>query len=448
MPGVTLSARFRHTHAHISLLRSPRGGGRANRTTGPRAETTVRAWPEALASSRGRTAAGADQLLAAEAGRLVHRALHGNRPRLAEAARRPRAARARPPALRAAPAPRLAADRADQPRRPRDERPADPLPRRARRQGRPDLRDAQIPDTPPGRGGTARPVPRPRARRPHARRDHAARRAAAGDATGRAAAALERPPRRHEPRRPSPDTAALLRAAGERASRVLAAPRRAPRPDRLRPDAPRLRDLDGREARPRPRVDRRSLGPALPADDRRHGAPNRPAVSGDALPAELEAKQLLELSFAQLPVGRGGVLAGLLGTRCTRDHRRDGRLRREPRDRQLEQRAAVRGRELIEPLDPVESLVGQRVSPALEPGPRRRRRAAPVLAGQEAACEREVRNEAHAQLAASRQDVLLGRPLDQAVAVLQRSDRPGLDRFVELLDRGVGDPDRTHGPFG
>src|SRR5205823_1163874 len=164
----------------------------ANRTTGPRAERTVRPWPEALASSRGRTAAGADQLLAAEAGRLVHRALYGNRPRLAEAARRPRAARARPPALRAAPAPRLAAD-----------------------------------------------------------------------------------------------PAALLRAAGKRAARVLAAPRRAPRPDRLRPDAPRLRDLDGREARPRPRVDRRSLGPALPADDRRHGAPNRPAVSGDALPAEL-----------------------------------------------------------------------------------------------------------------------------------------------------------------
>src|SRR6059058_1372581 len=279
MPRVTLSARFRHRHARISSLRSPWGGGRANRTTGPRAERTVRAWPEALASSRGRTAAGADQLLAAEAGRLVHRALYGDRPRLAEAARRPRAARARPPALRAAPAPRLAADRTDQPGRPRDERPADPLPRRARREGRPDLRDAQVPDAPRGRRGTARPVSRPRARRADARRNHAARRATPGDAARRAAPALERPPRRHEPRRPSPDPAALLRAAGKRAARVLAAPRRAPRPDRLRPGAPRLRDLDGREARPRPRVDRRSLGVALPADARRDGAPNRPAVS-------------------------------------------------------------------------------------------------------------------------------------------------------------------------
>src|SRR6266550_3092676 len=151
MPGVTLSAQFRRRHARISSLRSPWGGGRANRTTGPRTERTVRPWPEALASSRGRTAAGADQLLAAEAGRLVHRALYGNRPRLAEAARRPRAARVRPPALRAPPPPRLAADRADQPGRPRDERPADPLPRRARREGRPDLRDAQVPDAPPGR---------------------------------------------------------------------------------------------------------------------------------------------------------------------------------------------------------------------------------------------------------------------------------------------------------
>src|SRR6266516_4890360 len=385
MPGVTLSARFRHRHARISSLRSPRGGGWANRTTGPRAERTVRPWSEPLASSRGRTAAGADQLLAAEAGRLVHRALHGNRPRLAEAARRPRAARARPPALRAAPVPRLAGDRADQPGRPGDERPADPLPRRACRQGRPDLRDAQVPDAPPGRGGTAWPVPRPRARRADARRNHAARRATGGDATRRAAAALERPPRRHEPRRPSPDPAALLRAAGERVARVLAAQRRAPRLDRLRPDATQLRDLDGREARPRPRVDRRSLGPALPADDRRDGTPNRPAVSGDALPSELEAKQLLELSVAQLPVGRGGVLADLLGTRCSRDHRGDGRLRGEPGDRQLEQRAAAPRRELLEPLDAVEGLVGQRIPSALEPGPRRRSLPAPVLAGQQAA---------------------------------------------------------------
>ena len=47
---------------------------------------------------------------------------------------------------------------------------------------------------------------------------------------------------------------------------LLAAARRAARADRLRAGAARLRDLDGREARPRPRVDRRPVGAALPAD--------------------------------------------------------------------------------------------------------------------------------------------------------------------------------------
>src|SRR2546422_6632602 len=154
MPGVTLSAQTRYRHVRISSLRSPWGGGRANRIRGPGDERAARPRPKALASPRGRTAAGADQLLAAGAGRLVHRAFHGARPRLAEAARRPGVAGARRPALRTAPAPRLAADRADQPGRPPHEWPADPLPRRARRQGRPDLRDAQVPDAPPGRGGT------------------------------------------------------------------------------------------------------------------------------------------------------------------------------------------------------------------------------------------------------------------------------------------------------
>src|ERR1051325_8756397 len=119
------------------------------------------------------------------------------------------------------------------------------------------------------RGGASRPVPRPRARRANARGDAPARWTPARDAARRAAAALERPPRRHEPRGAAPDPAAFLRAAGRRAPRVLAAARRPAGPHRVRAGAPRLRDFDGREARPRPRVDRRPLRLALPANPRR-----------------------------------------------------------------------------------------------------------------------------------------------------------------------------------
>ena len=46
----------------------------------------------------------------------------------------------------------------------------------------------------------------------------------------------------------------------------------------------RLRDVDGREARPRPRVDRRPLRAPLSAHDRRHGCPGAAARSSRAVP--------------------------------------------------------------------------------------------------------------------------------------------------------------------
>src|SRR5919197_124433 len=277
--GVTLPARLRDRPVRFSSIRSPRGGGRANRTTGPRGLNRGRPRPEPLASPRGHTAAGADQLLAAEAGRLVHRALHVARALLAEAPRRSRAAGAGCRPVRPLADPRLTADRAHRPRASRHEQSADPLPRRARREGRADLRDAQVPDLAAGRRGAARPLPRPGTRGADARRDDAPRRAATRDATRRAAAALECPARRHEPRRAAPDPAPLLRAAGERASVLLAAARRPPRPDGLRAGAARLRDVDGGEARPRPRVDRGPLGVALPANARRDCASRHLAVT-------------------------------------------------------------------------------------------------------------------------------------------------------------------------
>src|SRR5438093_7768652 len=208
MPGVTLTSQFRDRHWRLSSLRSPWGGGRANRTTGPRAKVAapgLHVRPKALASPRGRVPAEQEHLAAATPERLVHRALRGPRPRVAEAPRRPRAAAARHPPVEPLPPDRPPAPAPDRTRAPAHERPAALLPRRARRPRRPDLRDAQVPHPAPRRGGAPWPIPRPRAGRAHACRDDAARPPPTRHAARRAPAAVERPLRRHEPRRPAPD---------------------------------------------------------------------------------------------------------------------------------------------------------------------------------------------------------------------------------------------------
>ncbi len=78
----------------------------------------------------------------------------------------------------------------------------------------------------------------------------ASRRLAEAVAARRDPAALERAARRHVVRRPTADPSEVLLRARAGPTGVLAAARRAPRPDRIRPGAPRLRDVDGREARP------------------------------------------------------------------------------------------------------------------------------------------------------------------------------------------------------
>src|SRR5436190_18059017 len=95
MPGVTLSSQSGDRHVRLSWLRSPWGGGRANRTTGRGVEsvkTALRIARDALASPRGRVPAEPEHLLAATPERFVHRALRRHRSRAAEAAGRPRAA--------------------------------------------------------------------------------------------------------------------------------------------------------------------------------------------------------------------------------------------------------------------------------------------------------------------------------------------------------------------
>jgi hypothetical protein len=83
---------------------------------------------------------------------------------------------------------------------------------------------------------------------------------AEGDAARRDPAVRERPARRHEHGGAAADPARLLRRARPRAAVVLAAARRAAGPDRARAGAAGLRDVDGREARARSRVDRRPVG--------------------------------------------------------------------------------------------------------------------------------------------------------------------------------------------
>src|SRR5207253_5798038 len=122
-------------------------------------------------------------------------------------------------------------------------------------------------------------APRRPARPANAAGVHAHRPRAQGDAARPDPAVGERPPRGHEPRRAAPDPPRLLRGAGARAAVVLAAARRAAGPDRLRPGAAWLRDVDGREARPRPRVDRRPVGAPLPPHGRRHGLACTEAVT-------------------------------------------------------------------------------------------------------------------------------------------------------------------------
>src|SRR5207302_1777403 len=70
-------------------------------------------------------------------------------------------------------------------------------------------------------------------------------------------------------RRAAPDPTGVLRGARARAARVLAAADRQARPHGARTGSARLRNVDGGEARTRPRVDCRPLGAPLSAHGRR-----------------------------------------------------------------------------------------------------------------------------------------------------------------------------------
>ncbi len=95
---------------------------------------------------------------------------------------------------------------------------------------------------------------------------------------------------------------------------------------------------------------------------------------------------------------------------------------------------ATRFREARELLDSIEALVRQPVVPPFESTPARSRLAPPVLAREQAARERKVRNEPDAELAAERKHVFFGRALEQAVLVLQRDDRRAASSAAQVGD--------------
>ena len=102
--------------------------------------------------------------------------------------------------------------------------------------------------------------------------------------------------------------------------------------------------------------------------------------------------------------------------------------REEPRDRELEERVAAIARERVERLDPVEHLVGERVvhpfgGHAGQARAGRRLLVALVLAGQDAARQREVRDETHAvALARVEHTEALRSAPQQAVLVLHADE--------------------------
>ena len=112
------------------------------------------------------------------------------------------------------------------------------------------------------------------------------------------------------------------------------------RPDRPRPGAPRLRDLDGREARPRPRMDRRPLRAALPPHARRDGPPR---AASDVL----APPQAMRLAAA-------AVAAAALAAR-----RRRARKRRRAPERAVRLQGRRAGARLARDLDLVREPLGR-----------------------------------------------------------------------------------------
>src|SRR5262245_23772261 len=138
-----------------------------------------------------------------------------------------------------------------------------------------------------------------------------------------------------------------------------------------------------------------------------------------------------------------------------RDHARDRGSRREPGEGELEEAPAVRLRERDQALDPLEVRLGEE-APAeartRQPRPLGWWLSAPVLAGEEPARERKVRQEREAVRLHRGEAVALDPPHEEVVLVLAGDDgreprAPRRPHRVDHLPRGeVRDPDVADAP--
>ena len=127
----------------------------------------------------------------------------------------------------------------------------------------------------------------------------------------------------------------------------------------------------------------------------------------------------------------------MLRLRRTRDHGRDGGLPEQAADRDRQEVDAPFAPEPLERLDPVERLVAEDLVAVRQPSALGARLTAAVLARQQAAREREVREHADPEPVADGQELCLGLPPEQRILVL-RAHRPRpavpLREAVDLLD--------------
>src|SRR5579875_2415723 len=142
------------------------------------------------------------------------------------------------------------------------------------------------------------------------------------------------------------------------------------------------------------------------------------AVDGRPTPglARRDVAQFREVVLAGLPVPCRDVRAHLVARRGAGDDAADRGLVREPADGDVEDADAALLRETLERLDDIEDVVGERRLPAprLDAAALGSGLAAAVLAGQQAAREREVGQHADAVVLERRHEVRLDVALEPA----------------------------------
>src|SRR5207253_6425112 len=131
------------------------------------------------------------------------------------------------------------------------------------------------------------------------------------------------------------------------------------------------------------------------------------------------------------------VLLDLLGLRGAGDHARHEGLAGEPADRHVEYAAPTRLGERLDAPEHLEVLGRQyavrHAAGASEPRALGRRFARSILAGKEAACEREVWEHAEAVLLRDLHKIALDPSFEQAVLVLRRRERRQVLRLRDPL---------------